>query len=174
MCRGEALRCLSWNYIITNICLQFLPWADPLPPPVPVGPGEHFAWPKYLWNCMGQAPVGSSAMRVFFHFCRLSKEWFKVFADLVPSDAHHEGTVPGSAQFRKAQKLNHISGSGMVSLWFQESCFAAVCLLWGMEGNDAYQLHKYFVIINIWRWKATWFCNRIFGYVSADWRQEEQ
>lgn len=81
--------------------------------------------------------------------------------------------IPVTAQFRQAQKLNHISGSGMVSLWFQESCFAAVCLLWGMESSDAYQLHKDFVIINILRWKATWFCNRILAYVSADWRREQ-
>lgn len=73
----------------------------------------------------------------------------------MPSDTDHEGTVPAAAQFRKAQKLNHILGSGMVSLWFQESCFAASCLLWEMEGSDAYQLHKDFVIINILRWKAT-------------------
>lgn len=63
----------------------------------------------------------------------------------------------------------------MVSLWFQESGFAAVCLhIWGMEGSDVCQLRIEFVIINIWRWKATWFWNRILAYVSADGRQEEQ
>jgi len=73
-----------------------------------------------------------------------------VFADDVPSDAHREGAVTATAQLIKAQKLNRILGSGMVFLWFQESCFAAVCLLIrGMEGSDVFQLHTEFVIINI-------------------------
>lgn len=109
------------------------------------------------------------------HFYRLSKERFKLFADLVPGNSPHESAVASTAQDIKAQKLIHSLGSGMASLWFQESCFAAVCLLiWGTEVSNVCQLHMEPVITDVWRWKATWFCNRNLAYASADGRQEEQ
>lgn len=58
--------------------------------------------------------MDGSAMRMFVHFYRVSKEGFKVFVVLEPSNTQCQGTA--TAQFIKAQKLNHILGSGMVSL----------------------------------------------------------